>query len=250
MGRKASFSYQEFAQAADELKYSGVPVTVRAVQEKLGGGSMTTISSMLKEWNAQQPAVEPAADLKVSPALAVAFEGELNKRIEGLRSEYQKIIASLKAEIEGWTQENGALENRISEQLERIAELEIEKIEWQGERRVKDELIAKLEAELKSERERRVEKGEEAAAFKAIIENQKNKAPAEPAPKPKSLESASASSAADTSTAEKRILELNGEGLSVREIAAKLAAEGIKTAVGKNEWNPGTISKIIKRIKN
>jgi len=44
------------------------------------------------------------------------------------------------------------------------------------------------------------------------------------------------------------ILELSREGLSTRQIAARLNSEGIKTATGLENWNHGVVGKILKRL--
>jgi DNA invertase Pin-like site-specific DNA recombinase len=43
-----------------------------------------------------------------------------------------------------------------------------------------------------------------------------------------------------------RIVELAGEGLSSRAIAARLQAEGVRTAMGKSEWSSSTVAGIIR----
>jgi hypothetical protein len=59
VGREASITYQQVADAAEALQAEGIHPSARSIRERLGSGSMGTIQRFLNEWKATLPAADP-----------------------------------------------------------------------------------------------------------------------------------------------------------------------------------------------
>lgn len=91
-------------QAANELKRDGIKPTQTLIRERLGGGSMQTISALLKEWRDEDSAVPDIMDTlpdDIKEVMDKAYEGfvlQVWKATDGhLGREKQALSAELKA---------------------------------------------------------------------------------------------------------------------------------------------------------
>jgi len=180
---RTGITYDMVAEAAEALKIEGITVTQRSVRERLGTGSMGTIGDLLRTWNSQQPPkTEPVVNTTLSPTIATAIEGEIVKRVDAVISTKNAEIKALTDNNDAWDMENKALREEISDLTAQVQELEGECQRREGERRTQAEYIHKLEAELVTERNQRIEAEKEAAHHKALTEVLKSAPPAQLAP--------------------------------------------------------------------
>lgn len=161
-------SKEAIFKAAQELDDEGTPVTVTTVRDKLGKGSYTTITDVLKEWRTAQEQSQ-AADIPETPEVLVRFTDRIwaeawkisHKETEGEREALTQARAQLDEERKEMSGEIGRLEQELntaqsvltSEQTERkatskkLSRCKVEMARMEGR-------TQELEKELKEERGR------------------------------------------------------------------------------------------------
>ena len=86
-GRKPTFGKEEVAAAANGLLADGQEVSVRAVRQRLGKGSLTTVGAMLRE--VMDEAEGPGGAGPAGPAPPVRIIAELKARLDQLGAELE-----------------------------------------------------------------------------------------------------------------------------------------------------------------
>lgn len=106
MGREATITPNQVHAAADAIRAEGSTPTLRAVRERLGAGSMGTVSKHLQQWKAGQER-QAATELALPPALQRAVLDFMATELAAARAplehelaEQQQTSADLAAENE------------------------------------------------------------------------------------------------------------------------------------------------------
>jgi chromosome segregation ATPase len=106
MGREATITPNQVHAAADAIRAEGGTPTLRAVRERLGAGSMGTVSKYLQQWKAGQER-QAATELALPPALQRAVLDFMVTELAAARAplehelaEQQQTSADLAAENE------------------------------------------------------------------------------------------------------------------------------------------------------
>lgn len=106
MGREATITPNQVHAAADAIRAEGSTPTLRAVRERLGAGSMGTVSKHLQQWKAGQER-QAATELALPPALQRAVLDFMVTELAAARAplehelaEQQQTSADLAAENE------------------------------------------------------------------------------------------------------------------------------------------------------
>lgn len=166
------------------LRERGIKESARTVYDELGGGSMTTISNLLREYRKQeaQQQVEPAEPVTLPPALDAAMRqsaGEMWKAaqhecavmVAAVKTQAQNDVAEANAERDAHLGELEGTLRELQEAKEKIRELEgivtTQTQELADERMARntaetrtnelDRHLQELQADIKAERERRDE---------------------------------------------------------------------------------------------
>ena len=92
---------------ADELHAAGVDPSILTVQERIGGGSYTTVKRYLDHWKAQQAqrpsvAVPPEITAKALPAIQAIWSAavaQAEQRVKEVEAEAQQQRAALEAQL-------------------------------------------------------------------------------------------------------------------------------------------------------
>ena len=83
MARESTITYEQVAEAADNLKAQNLKPTSRAVREALGSGSMATVCKLLQQWQAGQTRQSQATDDTIDPAVARAISLHIATVVSG-----------------------------------------------------------------------------------------------------------------------------------------------------------------------
>lgn len=145
--------------AADAISATGQNPTVQTIRAKLGSGSFTTITALLREWKSQ--ATEPATELDVPEAVTAALGRAAELVWKAAQDHFAHELATLQKEAD---RRVNVAETRASE-----AEAEIERLEAEIERK-DNSLIEQFKAGEKQAditTALRSEKAELSAALKA-----------------------------------------------------------------------------------
>ena len=120
MGREATITPEQVNAVADTLKAEGSRPTLRAVRERLGSGSMGTISKFLQNWKARQEREQTSA-LALPPALQRAILDYMDQELAAARAALENDLAEQQQEAA----DVGAENERQAETIEELtAELE------------------------------------------------------------------------------------------------------------------------------
>ena len=209
MGREATITPEQVYAVADAIKAQGDKPTLRAVRERLGGGSMGTIARILQQWKAGEAreAREVGTEITIPPALQKALmefvgtattaaraplESELADQQQAateLAAENERqteTIRDLSLQIEGVTADKAGIEGKAAQlaadlatardeitrerQAAEVARVELAKAALRLEGLPRLEAeIAALRAERDHERQGRVQAEQEAAVLTARV---------------------------------------------------------------------------------
>src|SRR6266496_5832052 len=119
-------------EAADTLAAAGDEPTIITVQERIGGGSYTTVKRYLEEWKAQrqtnrQPAIEipdaiAAKGSEFVRSLWIAAAALADERVAQTREEAQRQIETVRAALADAEAAIGRLEAEGEELAQRLAD--------------------------------------------------------------------------------------------------------------------------------
>ena len=171
-------------QAVAALRERGIKESARTVYDELGGGSMTTIANLLREFRkleAQHPA-EPTEPVALPPALDAAMRQSAGEMWKAAQHECAVMVAAVKAkaqndvaqaeaerdthlgELEAATRELAearekirALEDAALAQSEELSSERIARITAETRTNELDRHLKELQADVKAERSRRDE---------------------------------------------------------------------------------------------
>ena len=206
MGREATVTYEQIAGIADSIQAAGGKPTLRAVRERVGGGSMGTLNRLLQEWRGGQVR-RTTADLTLPPALQRVILDFMRTEIAAAKApletevaEHQaaaadlatenerqtETIRDLSAQVEAVTAEKAGIEGKAAQmaadlatardeiarerQAAEAARVELAKaqLRLEGLPRLEAEIDA-LRAERDRERQGRIQAEQEAAVLKARV---------------------------------------------------------------------------------
>jgi uncharacterized coiled-coil protein SlyX len=122
---RPGLTYDDVAAAADELVKLGITTdpTVKAIRERLGTGSNSTIGEHLRAWRAARQAV-PAPVFELSPGVAAAVAKDIEAKVDAVRGpmeERERTAVAHQAEAERTADR---LEGELAAAQARTAELE------------------------------------------------------------------------------------------------------------------------------
>ena len=145
MGREAVISQEQVAAAAEGIKAGGGVPTLRGVREKIGGGSMGTISRMLQSWREAQgrPTTHEVA---IPPSVARAI-------LDHLSAEIAQVKAPLVADLAEARQATADLATENERQTKEIEDLTGQMAALAEQKAAADGRAAQLAAELAAARE-------------------------------------------------------------------------------------------------
>jgi DNA repair exonuclease SbcCD ATPase subunit len=115
MGRNASVTFEQVCAAADKLGANGINVTVRAIRELLGTGSMGTITRLYQQWR-EKKGEEDEAAARMLPAKVqrVVFE-LIDQEVARARVDIEEELHQAKLDMLALANENEQLGERIEE---------------------------------------------------------------------------------------------------------------------------------------
>ena len=145
MGREATINQEQINAAAEAIKGAGQTPTLRGVREKIGGGSMGTISRMLQSWKDTQGR-PTAQEVAIPPALARAI-------IDHMGMEIAQAKAPLIADLAESRQATADLATENERQTKEIEDLTGQMAALAEQKAAADGRVAQLAAELAAARE-------------------------------------------------------------------------------------------------
>lgn len=184
MGTERIVTPEALKQAVAALRERGVKESARTVYDELGGGSMTTISNLLREFRKQeaQQQAEPVEPVALPPALDAAMRQSAGEMWKAAQHECAVMVAAVKTQAQNDVAEAnaerdthlGELEGTLRElqdAREKVRELEgtvtAQTQELASERMARntaetrtnelDRHLQELQTDIKAERERRDE---------------------------------------------------------------------------------------------
>lgn len=110
---KAGVTYDDVAAAAEQLAATGASPTVKAIRSILGSGSSTTILRELQAWKASKE--NPSERLELSPSIANAIAGEIERVSAAVRAECEREIEELQNNLADVAAEAEELTAQVSE---------------------------------------------------------------------------------------------------------------------------------------
>ena len=206
MGREATITPEQVTAAAEAIKANGERPTLRAVRDKVGGGSMGTIARILQQWKASAGR-EVGTEITIPPALQKALMEFVGTAIADARApldteladqrqtatdlaaeneRQRETICDLSAQIEAVTADRAGIEGKAAQmaadlatardeitrerQAAESARVEMAKaaLRLEGLPRLETE-IAALRADLERERQGRIQAEQEAAVLTARV---------------------------------------------------------------------------------
>ena len=121
MARESTITYEQVAEAADNLKAQNLKPTSRAVREALGSGSMATVCKLLQQWQTGQARQSQATDDTIDPSVARAISLHIATKIQTATSEATARLADMQGELASVIQENERQSKEISDLTEEAA---------------------------------------------------------------------------------------------------------------------------------
>ena len=151
MGTERIVTPEALAAAVAALRGRGVRESARTIYDELGGGSMTTIANLLREFRKQeaQQQAEPPEPVALPPALDAAMRQSASEMWKAAQHECAVMVAAVKSQAQNDVAEATAERDQHLQELEattRELEAAREKI------RAQEELAAEQTRELAAER--------------------------------------------------------------------------------------------------
>ena len=153
MARESTITYEQVAEAADNLKAQNLKPTSRAVREALGSGSMATVCKLLQQWQAGQTRQSQATDDTIDPAVARAISLHIATKIQTATSEATARLADMQGELASVIQENERQSKEISDLTEETAHHKEEAARLAGQIEQLSADLVRATSELESERQ-------------------------------------------------------------------------------------------------
>lgn len=157
MGREATITAEQVHSIADAIKAAGGTPTLRSVRERLGTGSMGTISKWLQNWKAGQERPSVGA-LTLPPALQRVVLDYMATELAATRAPLESELAEQQQAAHDLATENERLMETIEDQAIRWEQMASEKASVAG----KAEQLATDLASMKDEASRERQSAENA----------------------------------------------------------------------------------------
>ncbi len=153
MSKKEQVTYQVVARVANELKGQAITPTVRAIRERIGFGSNSTVLEYLRRWEADEVMAATVTE-GLSDGFKQAINAEFGRLMQATREKLEAQLAKEKQHTKEANELLAEAENKISD-LE--ARLELEKTQAaEAILRLEKQLAAanELNAELQRQNEK------------------------------------------------------------------------------------------------
>lgn len=184
MGTERIVTPEAMKQAIAALRERGIKESARTVYDELGGGSMTTISNLLREYRKQeaQHQTEPAEPVSLPPALDAAMRQSAGEMWKAAQHECAVMVAAVKTQAQNDVAEANAerdahlgelegtlrelqeakekvreLERNVTAQTQELADERIARNTAETRSNELERHVQELQADIKAERERRNE---------------------------------------------------------------------------------------------
>lgn len=146
-------TYDDVAEAADDLQDDGTPVTIDAVRGALGTGSPTTIHKHLLAWRASH-AVPPAAPSTDLPEpLAAALGNWVRQVAEDASAGFRDALAQAESDMDTLLKSGEQLEGERDELLAQVSSTTIARDQAQALATERSEEVERLTVELRNARQ-------------------------------------------------------------------------------------------------
>lgn len=153
MARESTITYEQVAEAANNLKAQNLKPTSRAVRDALGSGSMATVCKYLQQWQAGQTRQSQVTDDVIDPAVARAISLHIATKIQTATSEATARLADMQGELASVIQENERQSKEITELMAEATHHKEEGARLAGQIEQLSADLARTTSELESERQ-------------------------------------------------------------------------------------------------
>ena len=131
MGREANITFEQVCGIADSIQAEGGRPTLRTVRERLGTGSLGTVSKMIQQWKGSQDR-RATTDLALPPALQRALLDFMGTEIAAARAPLETDIADYQSAAGDLATENERQAATIRDQAAQIEAVTSAKAEAEG----------------------------------------------------------------------------------------------------------------------
>lgn len=114
MGRTSDLTYESVAAAADALRAGGSMPSTRSVRDRLGTGSMSTITAHMQRWRNEHR--EANVELTLPPGLQRALLGFIAEEQAAARAALEAEMANLQQEVADLLADNERMDEQVQEQ--------------------------------------------------------------------------------------------------------------------------------------
>ena len=121
---KTKASYEAVTTVAEAMLAEGLLPSVRSVTARLGGGSPNTISTHLRKWKEEQPAVEARRAIVLDERIGLILAEQIQKAVTEARAKADAERDLATADLETVSQGGSKLEREAEESAAKIAALE------------------------------------------------------------------------------------------------------------------------------
>jgi hypothetical protein len=137
---------ESIIEAIAKLKAEGLQVSIRAIKDKLGGGSLSTIHAKLKEVNADIPVISVDIEAKLRPFLLAGAE-LIQSTMREASTAYEASIDQCKLDIETLSEALSSTESEKDSALEELEALKIANLELTTSLKLANELRETIETD-------------------------------------------------------------------------------------------------------
>ena len=163
MGRKG-VTYEEVAEVADAMMIAGIEPSTKAVRERLGRGSNSTIGAFLAKWRAKRAAAAaPNIQTNLPPEFARAVTAFINDQVDAVKTAADTALAAERSAGASSEAEVELLRDELEAADGRIAQMEVELGESAGRLKQANDAADALDMKLAAA-ERRIADAEKIAA--------------------------------------------------------------------------------------
>lgn len=124
-----AITYEDVCRQAEKLRAEGKSITVTNLRASLGGGSMTTLAPLLKQWKAEQigngkDEQQTQLSSTLIDAIKKLIEKEVSEQILSATSNLTAEVAGKDADVEAAQQELNELSEKLKIVIEQKSDLE------------------------------------------------------------------------------------------------------------------------------
>ena len=123
MPRISTITYGQVAMVADSIQQSGSKPTLRAVHEKVGSGSRTTIMKYLQQWHATRDGQDTDVSVPTDPSAIPAINTKSKAKVQEAKTDWKAELLALQDTQNMLMEENERQATEIAAKLMKINEL-------------------------------------------------------------------------------------------------------------------------------